>query len=47
MECIYELCIYQSNDRCGLDHISIDELGMCRSAVNLRKIKPVRGSRIK
>ena len=33
MECLNNFCIYQKGDKCILDRISIDTLGMCESCI--------------
>ena len=33
MKCENTFCIYQHNDNCMLDHVSIDSLGMCTECI--------------
>lgn len=33
MECLNDFCIYQKDEKCMLDRISIDTLGMCDSCI--------------
>lgn len=35
MECGYRFCIYQDNDKCILDEITVDESGMCGSMIQV------------
>ncbi len=33
MKCENNFCIYQTNDKCILDKVSIDSLGMCTECI--------------
>ena len=33
MDCMNVFCIYQKDDRCLLDHISLDDMGCCQECI--------------